>query len=121
MKKECIRVYYKRPGKNLIEVKIPNEPEWFLGAVEGGTCESVPLIPEENGLPGISILMNADRNVNGMKHNLYLHIYQLFDDSIKGPVLFVGTQDGFYTDCPRNRKQMDAFLKLKEIEARARR
>ena len=118
MKKECIRVYYKRPGKNLIEVKIPNELDWLHGAVEG-YIEAVTLKVYENGMPNLVMLCNEEGKLKDMQHNFSISINGVLDD-IVGPVLFVGSDGEEFTDCPLNRKQMDAFMTLREIEGRAR-
>ena len=109
MKRETIRVFYKRPGKNLVEVRIPNELEWIQGAVEGH-FEHVQINDD------IAMLCNEEGKLKGMAAN-----FPLMGDLIVGPVLFVGVDGEEYTDCPRNRKQMEAFLKLEEIRERARR
>jgi len=119
MKKETIRVFYKRPGKNLVEVKIPNELEWLQGAVEG-YVESITLHRGENGFPDLALLCNEEGKLKGMEGNFWMDINGV-PDEIVGPVLFVGVDGEEFTDCPRSRKQMEAFLKLREIEARARR
>lgn len=109
MKRETIRVFYKRPGKNLVEVRIPNELDWIQGAVEGH-FEHVQISED------IAMLCNEEGKLRGMAEN-----FPLMGDLIVGPVLFVGVDGEEYTDCPRNRKQMEAFLKLEEIRERAKR
>ncbi len=106
--KDMIRVLYKRPGKSLVEVEIPNELEWIQGAVEG-YFEHVQISDD------IAMLCNEEGKLHGMDEN-----FPLMGDLIVGPVLFVGVDGEDYTDCPRNRKQMEAFLKLEEIRGRAR-
>ena len=107
MKKECIRVYYKRPGKNLIEVKIPNELEWLQGAVEG-FIETLTLRAGENGMPDLVMVCNEEGKLKGMEVNFYMPQY---NDEIVGPVLFVGVDGEEFTDCPVNRKQLDMYLR----------
>lgn len=109
MKRETIRVFYKRPGKNLVEVRIPNELDWIQGAVEGH-FEHVQVTDD------VAMLCNEEGKLRQMEYN-----FPLMGDRIVGPVLFVGVDGEEYTDCPRNRKQMDAFLKLEEIRERAKR
>ena len=119
MKKETIRVYYKRPGKNLIEVKIPNELDWLQGAVEG-YVEAVTLRISENGMPDLVMLCNEEGKLKNMESNFWMDINGV-PDEIVGPVLFVGVDGEDFTDCPFNRKQMEAHLKLHEIRVRAKR
>ena len=108
MKKECIRVYYKRPGKNLIEVKIPNELEWIQGAVEG-YFEAVTLKPGENGMPDLVMLCNEEGKLKEMEPN-----FRWMNDVVVGPVLFVGADDeGDFTDCPMNLKELKSALLVK--------
>ena len=106
MKKECIRVYYKRPGKNLIEVKIPNELEWIQGAVEG-YFEAVTLKPGENGMPDLVMLCNEEGKLRRTDPN-----FRLLNDMIVGPVLFVGQDGEEYTDCPMNKRELEMALWL---------
>lgn len=100
---DTIRVLYKRPGKNIVEVEIPNELEWIQGAVEGH-FEHVQISED------VAMLCNEDGKLKGMDAN-----FLLMGDLIVGPVLFVGVDGEEYGNCPRNREQMEAFLKLAEI------
>ena len=109
MKKECIRVYYKRPGKNLIEVKIPNELEWIQGAVEG-YFEAVTLKPGENGMPDLVMLCNEEGKLRGLEPN-----FRWLYETIVGPVLFVGVDGEEFTDCPMNLKELKSALLVKGI------
>lgn len=107
MKKECIRVYYKRPGKNLIEVKIPNELDWLQGAVEG-YIETVTLKRSENGMPRLVMICNEEGKLKDMQQN-----FRWLYDEVVGPVLFVGADDeGDFTDCPMNKKELERELML---------
>ena len=109
MKKECIRVYYKRPGKNLIEVKIPNELEWIQGAVEG-YFEAVTLKPGENGMPDLVMLCNEEGKLKGLEEN-----FRWLYETIVGPVLFVGADGEEFTDCPMNMKELKSALLVQGI------
>ena len=112
MKKECIRVYYKRPGKNLVDVKLPNELEWLQGAVEG-YVEAVTLNIGEDGMPNLVMLCNEEGHLKDMEHNFYMvsmNIDDMFDE-IVGPVLFVGADGEEFTDCPMNRKELESFMR----------
>ena len=106
---DTIRVLYKRPGKNLVEVEIPNELDWIQGAVEGH-FEHIQIGED------VAMLCNEEGKLKGMETN-----FPLMGDIIVGPVLFVGVAGEEYASCPKNRKQMEAFLKLEEIRERARR
>lgn len=86
--KEEIKVLYKRPGKNIQEVKIPNELHWLQGGVEG-PIEAVHLRPD------LVMLVNEEGKLRGMQHNFYMAF-----DNIVGPVLFVGVDGEDFTDCP---------------------
>jgi len=105
MKKETIRVYYKRPGKNIVDVKIPNELEWLQGAVEG-YVEAATLRKGKNGIPDLVMLCNEEGKLKNMEPN-FLWQY----DQVVGPVLFVGADsEGDFTDCPMNREQLKEYL-----------
>lgn len=88
MKKNEIRVLYKRPGKNLIEVKIPNELEWLQGAVEGHV-EAVRAFDD------VALLVNEEGKLKGMERN-----FNFLGEEIVGPAVFVGVADEEFTDCP---------------------
>ena len=96
MKKETIKVFYKRPGKNLVEVTIPNELEWIHGAVEG-RFEHVQICTD------FAMLCNEECKLRGMEPNFY---YKVLDDTIFGPVLFVGVDGEEYTDCPATKEEL---------------
>ena len=110
MAKETIRVFYKRPGKNLVEVKIPNELEWIQGAVEGHV-EAITLRESVDGLPAVMLLCNEEGKLRGMAHNFRIN-YRGVVDNIVGPVLFVGADGEEFTDCPMSRREMETWLRL---------
>ena len=97
MKKE-IQVLYKRPGKNIMEVVIPNELEWLQGAVEG-------YIQAVNLRPDLVMLVNEEGKLNGMKHN-----FNLPGDEIFGPAVFIGVDGEDFTDCPLGKWDLLDFL-----------
>lgn len=110
MKKETIKVFYKRPGKNLVEVEIPNELDWLQGAVEG-YIEAATLRKGENGMPDLVMLCNEEGKLKEMEPN-FLWLY----DQVVGPVLFVGADDeGDFTDCPMNLKELKSALIVQGI------
>lgn len=91
---DTIRVLYKRPGKNLVEVEIPNELEWIQGAVEGH-FEHVQISED------VAMLCNEEGKLKGMDAN-----FPLMGDLIGGPVLFVGVDGEEYTDCPATKEEL---------------
>lgn len=109
MKKETIKVFYKRPGKNLVEVRIPNELEWIQGAVEG-YFEPVMLRPD------LAMLVNEEGKLHGMQHNFWIN-YSGIVDEIVGPALFVGVDGEDFTDCPLDKQVIKEVLEDAEMEA----
>ena len=105
MRKECIRVYYKRPKKNIVDVKIPNELEWLQGAVEG-YIEPVTMKHGENGMPDLVMLCNEEGVLKKMEPN-----FGWLYGEVVGPVLFVGAEGEEFTDCPMNKTELEAWLR----------
>lgn len=93
---DTIRVLYKRPGKNLVEVEIPNELEWIQGAVEGH-FEHIQICTD------FAMLCNEEGKLKGMEPNFYCKV---LDDMIVGPVLFVGVDGENYADCPATKEDL---------------
>lgn len=107
MKSE-IYALYKRPGKSLTEVRIPNELEWMQGAVEG-YVEAVPLRPD------LAMLVNEEGKLKGMTPNFRIDL-GVYWDEIAGPVLFVGVDGEGFTDCPLNKVDLAGWLLDKQTE-----
>lgn len=105
--KEKIKALYKRPGKNLVEVEIPNELEWLQGAVEG-YIEAVPLRPD------LLMVVNEEGKLHGMEHNFWINLGG-YRDEILGPALFVGVDGEEFDDCPVDKSSLLNFLL--ELEA----
>jgi len=107
MKNE-IYALYKRPGKSLMEVRIPNELEWMQGAVEG-YIEAVPLRPD------LVMLVNEEGKLKGMTPNFRINLGGYWDE-IAGPALFVGVDGEDFDDCPLNKVDLVGWLMGMETE-----
>ena len=102
-RKNEIRALYKRPGKNLVEVEIPNELEWLQGAVEG-YIEAVPFADD------IVMLVNEEGKLKGMEPN-----FTWMNDTIVGPVIFLGVDGEEFTDCPVSVSYMKQLFPEMEV------
>ena len=107
MKNE-IYALYKRPGKSLTEVRVPNELHAFQEAV-GGYIEAVPLRPD------LVMLVNEEGKLNGMQYNFRINLNG-YEDMIFGPCLIVGVDGEDFTDCPLNKVDLVGWLMGMETE-----
>lgn len=98
MKKETIKVFYKRPGKNLVEVTIPNELEWIQGAVEGH-FEHVQICTD------FAMLCNEEGKLLGMEPN-----FRIGGQYFVGTCFVVGTKDEEFCDCPIDLKTLHMII-----------
>lgn len=104
-KENMIKAIYKRPGKAMVEVEIPNELEWPQGAVEG-YIEAVPLRPD------MVMIVNEEGLMKMMEYNFWIDLGGM-PQMIVGPVLFVGVDGDDFADCPLSRSDLRDFLKSK--------
>ena len=108
-KKDELYCLYKRPGKGVSELYIPNELEWLQGAVEG-YVEAVPLRPD------LVMIVNEEGKLKGMEHNFFINFRGDLEE-IVGPALFLGMDGDEFTDCPIEKQTLVAVIEDGFMEA----
>lgn len=90
MRKKEITVIYKEPGRDPVEVTVPNELRQFQSMV-GGYIETIPYTKE------ILILCDEQGKLKMKPANIKLR-----GDFVVGPIVFLGVDEEDFTDCPLN-------------------
>lgn len=100
-KADTIEVIAKQPHEAAYVTRIKNTLEAFQAFV-GGYIQAVPLSQD------VVMICNEEGKLKDMQQN-----FRWLYDEVVGPVLFVGADDeGDFTDCPMNKKELERELML---------